>query len=141
MLVCFGLTFNIYLQVFGDAAQTQAQAQSVLATHDLALEHKICYGCLPMALLQSASILGIPAPQEASSCDVDVTSSAAKEAQTTVLIPILRLLKTRLQDCTLRCHTLQELGTSDAMLDTVVLYLSGQIRIVDSALQQLAQGE
>ena len=141
VLVCFGLTFKICLQVFGDETQPQARAQSILARHDLALEHKICNGCLPVALVQSATILGTPALQgpAGSSCKVDVTCSTAKEAQRTVLLPVLQQLKTGLQHCTLSCMKLQELGTSDALVDAVLVCLSGQAKIVDSALQQFAQ--
>lgn len=113
----------------------------MLARHNLTLEHKLCAGRLPVALLQAASVLGSTALQASTGNDgvVDITCSRAKEAQRTVLSPALADLRTGIQHSIARTKEMQKLGESEAMLDSVCTYLSGQAHIVDCAVQQLDQ--
>ena len=111
----------------------------MLTKHHVPLAHKLCAGRLPVALLQAASLLGSTAFQAVTSSDgeVDVTSSTAREAQRSVLTPALADLKTGLQHSIARVQELQQLEKSEAMLDSVCIYLSSQAHIVDCAVQQL----
>lgn len=113
----------------------------MLASHKLTLEHKLCAGRLPVALLQAASVLGSTTLQAVTGSDgvIDIACSRAKKAQRTVLSPALAELRTGLQHSIARTRAMQELGESEAMLDSVCTYLSGQAHIVDCAVQQLNQ--
>ena len=96
-----------------------------------------------MSLLQAASLLGSTALQAVTGSDgeVDITCNGAKEAQKTVLSPALADLQSSIQHSIVRCTELQKHGESEAMLDSVCIYLSGQAHIVDCAVQQLDQGK
>ena len=122
-------------------SQRRAELHDILARQDIPLEHKLCAGHLPVSLLQAASLLGSTALQAVTGSDgeVDITCSGAKEAQQTVLSPALADLRSCIQHSIVRCRELQQLGESEAMLDSVCIYLSGQAHIVDTAVHQLDQ--
>lgn len=131
------------MQIPNSNSERRAELHAILARHGIPLEHKLCTGRLPVSLLQAASLLGSTALQAVTDSDgeVDITCSTAKEAHRTLLSPALADLRSGIQHSIVRCRELQELGKSEAMLESVCTYLSGQAHIVDSAMQQLDQGK
>lgn len=112
----------------------------MLGRHNVPLQHKLCAGRLPVSLLQAASLLGGTACQAVmgDGGQTDITCSAPKEAQRSVLSPALADLSAGLQESIARCQKLQSLKRLEPMLDSVCTFLFGQAHIVDCAVQQLA---
>lgn len=131
------------MQIPNSNSERQAELQDMLARHGIPLQHKLCAGRLPVALLQAASLLGCTAVEAVMGDDdqLEITCSAAKEAQRTVLSPAFADLKSGLQRSISRCQGLQSLKRLEPMLDSVCTFLSGQAYIVDCAVQQLAQDQ
>ena len=109
--------------------------------HDTVLEHKLCSGKLPEALLKAAGLVGSwegnSAATECSMMDIDANSSRAKEAERKVLWPILSEMQKSYECCLARCQELQQSGNTLLMLPPLCMYLSGQLHIVEGALKQI----
>ena len=123
-----------------NSSETQAEVEDILTRHEIPLQHKLCPGRLPVALLQAASLLGSIAVQAVMDDDgqLDITCSTAKEAQRDVLFPLLTDLKAGLQHSIARCQELQLSRKLEPMLDAVCTFLASQAHVVDCAVQQLA---
>ncbi len=117
----------------------QDQAQAILQGLNISLQHKVCSGPLHVALQKAACVLGLPPAslEDAMGSEdaLDMSSSAGKPAQQSVLVPVITKLKQLYQRSAARCTDMQHSGTSEPMLSCVCTYLKGQISVLESALR------
>ena len=112
---------------------------------DLSLNHKINTGhALAVQLQMTAALLGLP-PDILNSIQnddeerqLDITNPVEQHAIHKVLVQPLLNLQRSLQASECELQYLQQQGSSDSMLDCLLTYLKGQMKVVDVNLQTLA---
>ena len=119
------------------------QAQAVLHELKLPLQHKIRCGPLPASLLMAATVVGLP-PESlknafSNSGALDVASELAKQAQQTILGPVMTMSKNKVVHAVSVCQDMLLSSPHDPMLHCICTYLQGQMKVLRSALEHLTE--
>ena len=112
---------------------------ALLSKFGLPLEHQLHRGPLPQKLLMAASLIGL-APTALKGLtkgqlQARLMTASYQEAQASVLVPVVQHLQSQFQHAYEQCQQTQE--QNDMMLPCLILYLQGQLAVLDTVMSQL----
>ena len=115
----------------------QNQAQELLQSLKLPLQHEISAGPLPVSLQMTAAVLGMTPDTLKSRMwggrKLDIEESSERHAIYRILVPILMDMQQQFKYNLSMVQALQKTG-ANPMLNCISTYLDGQMEIVDIVL-------